>query len=194
MKSRLLFHEGIQSPVKLPCYNMSYSNWDPSQMTEEAPHTTPVQIRSVTINLLWSHTHIIPLLSNQLEPFVPSMVISSQSHVSSAAWVLNSIITPVPWAQTSVVLWYFGSTGPGKLFCMVLWYVGNWSELNHQSSHQTVKYHRNAAEITQIPQQHCWFLDSGKIQMGSLEQFRYLELYQVQKKSTPEQEGYSCDG
>ena len=52
----------------------------------------------------WQHAHIVPLLSSQLKPFVTPIVISSQSCVSSAAWVLSNIPThPYPTQTLTVV-------------------------------------------------------------------------------------------
>ena len=87
--SGLLFCEREQSPMELPCCNVVYSSQNPSQIAGEASCTTPVRLDWYPISLSWSYAHISPHLNSQFKPSVGLLVILSQSHVSSAVWVLN---------------------------------------------------------------------------------------------------------
>ena len=53
-----LFCEREQSPVEMPCCDMVYNSWNPSQIAEEASCTFPVQIGLVSSQsfvITWTH-------------------------------------------------------------------------------------------------------------------------------------------
>ena len=63
-----------------------------------------VKLDQYLISTSWTHALINPIMYHQLYPFVWPMVISSQSYVSSAAWILSNIITPALPAEILVLV------------------------------------------------------------------------------------------